>query len=220
MSGALLAFELSGSACTAALAAAPERIAEAEFSGARGRALLSETDALLRAAGLRREDVRGVIVGTGPGSYTGLRIACAAAGALAYALRIPCGGLCSLEATALAAPPGSDVHVLVDAFRNEVYHAVYRRSGGGVSAVRAPQLLRRDEVADAVPRGARVAGDAQLCPHEVAALGPAVAPRAARLLELAFLRGARADGAGVAELGPPLPLYLRPAAFRPAARAD
>lgn len=215
MSGALLAFELSGSACTAALALGPDRIREAEFSGARGRALLSETDALLRAAGLRREDLRGVIVGTGPGSYTGLRIACAAAGALAYALRIPCGGLVSLEATALAASPGSDLHVLVDAFRGEVYHAVYQRDGAGVRERIAPQLLQRDQVAAAVPPGARVAGDSQLCPHPVAAVGPSVMPRAALLLQLAFQRGARADGAGVAALGAPLPLYLRPPAFKP-----
>lgn len=215
MSGALLAFELSGSACTAALALGPGRIQEAEFSGARGRALLSETDALLRAAGVARGQVRGVVVGTGPGSYTGLRIACAAAGALAYALQIPCGGLGSLAAAAVAAPPGAELHLLVDAFRGEVYHAVYRRGPDAVAELIAPRVLKRDEVAAAVPRGALAAGDVHLCPHPVEPAGPLVLPRAAHLLELAFLRGARADGSGVAELGPPLPLYLRPAAFRP-----
>jgi tRNA threonylcarbamoyladenosine biosynthesis protein TsaB len=216
MSGALLAFELSGPTCTAALVHGAGLMTEAEFSGARGRALLSETDALLRAAGLRRADLRGVVVGTGPGSYTGLRIACAAASALGYALAIPCGGLGSLPAAALAAPAGTELHLLVDAFRGEVYHAAYRRTPAGLEELVAPQLLRRDEVAAAVPRNAFLAGDAQLCPHPTQALGAQVEPRATRLLELALLRGARLDGIGVAELGAPLPLYLRPAAFRPA----
>lgn len=215
----LLAFELSGPTCTAALAEGSGLMREAEFSGARGRALLSETDALLRAAGRRREDLRGVIVGTGPGSYTGLRIACAAASALGYALNVPCGGLCSLSAAALAAPAETELHLLVDAFRGEVYHAAYRRTRAGLEEIVKPQVLRRDQVADAVPRGAVLAGDPSLCPHPTQAIGGAVEPRATRLLELALLRGARLDGSGVAELGPPLPLYLRPAAFRPAAPA-
>jgi len=219
MSGALLAFELSGAECTAALGQDANSIREAEFSDARGRALLSETDALLRATGIARAELRGVIVGTGPGSYTGLRIACAAASALAYALRIPCGGLCSLEAAALAAPAGSEVHLLVDAFRGEVYHAAYRRSESGVHLLVAPEVLSRALVAAAVPPGSLLAGAADLCPHPTRLLSASAAPRAARLLTLAFQRGARADGTGVAELGPPLPLYLRPAAFRPAGSA-
>lgn len=216
MSGVLLAFELSGSACTAALAQDERRIHETEFSGTRGRALLSETDALLRDVGFARQQVRGVIVGTGPGSYTGLRIACAAASALAYALEIPCGGLCSLAATALTADPGTDVHLLVDAFRGEVYHAAYRRTQSGVLELIAPQVLRRDQVAGVVPLGACVVGATELCPHPTQQIAPRAMPRAELLLRLAFQRGALADGSGVAALGLPLPLYLRPPAFRPA----
>ncbi len=214
MSGALLAFELAGSQCSVALERDGAPATERTFAAAAGRGLISEADALLRAAGCARADLRGVIAGTGPGSYTGLRIACAAARALADALGIPAGGVCSFEAAALLAPVGADVHVLLDAFRGEVYHARYARTAADVRILTAPRVLSPAEAAAAVPPGALVIGDARFAAADVEVLAPAAAPPAALLLARARQRGARHDGAGVAALGPAEPLYLRPAAFR------
>jgi tRNA threonylcarbamoyl adenosine modification protein YeaZ len=218
MSGALLAFELAGRACTVALAT-PQGSWQREFSEARGRALLAEIDALLREAGAARADLRGIVVGTGPGSYTGLRIACAAARALGWALGIPTAGLCSFEAAALDAPPGGEVHVLLDAFRGEIYHAVYERRADAVRVTLPPRLLRPEQIAAAVPPNARVIGDARFVAHPTVLIADSSAPSALALLRLARARGAGFDGAGVALLGAAEPLYLRPAAFRRPAEA-
>lgn len=215
----LLAFDLAAADASLALGAGPrlEPIAERAFAGTRGRSLIAEADAALRAAGAARADLRGLVVGTGPGSYTGLRVACAAARALAWALRIPCGGVASFAAAAFAAPPGAPVHLLLDAFRGEVYHAAYERAGRSLRVVAAPAVCAPERLGERVPVGARVLGDARFVAHEVEWLGARTAPSAAQLLDCAAALGARADGAGVAALGPAAPLYLRPAAFRPGA---
>lgn len=215
----LLALDLASPVCTLALGAGPRlaTVATRDFSEARGRALIAEVDAILGVAGIARAELRGVIAGTGPGSYTGLRIACAAARTLGWALRIPCGGLSSFEAAAFAAPPDEPVHVLLDAFRGEVYYAAYQRTGDALLTLVAPQVLAPADAAARVPRDARVIGDARFCTQSVTIWRAHAAPSAAELLALAHARGATADGAGVAALGPAEPLYLRPAAFRPRA---
>lgn len=213
----LLALDLSSPRCTLALGDGPrlQAVATRDFSEARGRALIAELDALLAEAGAGRTRLHGIVVGTGPGSYTGLRIACTAARALAWALQVPCGGVCSFAASAFAAPPGGDVHVVLDAFRGEIYHAAYRRDGDALTTLVAPQVIAPAALAALIPPGARVIGDARFCTPPVEAWRTHAAPHAAELLALAHARGATADGGGVAALGPAEPLYLRPAAFKP-----
>lgn len=204
----LLALELSSPVSSVALGA-PDGVRERCFGGERGRALLLEIDALLAGCGRARTELSGVLAGTGPGSYTGLRIACAAARTLGYALRVPVGGVCSFRAAALLAPEGAEVHVLQDAYREEVYHACYRRTGGPpqeqVRELVAPRVLSRAAAAEAVPPGAFLLGDPRLCAHPVQALGD-LAPRAHQLLQLC---------GGVVPPAPATPLYLRAALPKP-----
>ncbi len=203
----LLALELSSGASTVALGLADGRVLQRGFGGERGRALLAEVDALSREAGIAPADLAAVVVGTGPGSYTGLRIACAGARTLAYALSIPCGGLCSFEAAALAAPDGRELHVLLDAYRREVYHACYRRRGEELETLQAPRVLPRAEAGAALPEGALLLGDPELlgaARPNLERLAGAVEPSARQLLQLAEQRGL--DRWQAAE-----PLYLRAA---------
>jgi tRNA threonylcarbamoyladenosine biosynthesis protein TsaB len=91
--------------------------------------LLDELDGLLQEAGLGMGDIDAVVFGAGPGSFTGLRIACGAAQGLALACGIPLLPVGCLEAVAEAAA-ADKVVVCLDARMGEVYHAAYVREAG------------------------------------------------------------------------------------------
>ena len=92
--------------------------------------------AALADAGLTMADLGAVVVGCGPGPFTGLRAGMATAAAYAHALDIPVHGVCSLDAVGVQTT--GEVLVVTDARRREVYWARYRdgvRVGGpGVDA--------------------------------------------------------------------------------------
>lgn len=84
-------------------------------------------DEMLAAVGLEIGDLHGIMVGVGPGSYTGVRIAVTAAKVLAYTLNIPVVPVSSLEAAAYAAHLHHGLVVVAwDARRHAVYSAAYR----------------------------------------------------------------------------------------------
>lgn len=94
----------------------------------------------LADAGLTGADLDAVVVGCGPGPFTGLRVGMATGSAYADALGIPAYGVCTLDAIDAVAPtdrPGARL-VLTDARRREVYWAIYdggrRTAGPDVSA--------------------------------------------------------------------------------------
>ncbi len=68
-----------------------------------GETLLAAIDGLLRGEGLQAHDVQAVIVGTGPGAFTGLRVGLATAKTLAHELRVPIVGVATPAALATAA---------------------------------------------------------------------------------------------------------------------
>lgn len=82
------------------------------------RALLAEVDRLLDAAGATPADLDALVVGTGPGSFTGTRIGLATARGLALALDLPAAGVSTLDALAAAA---DDAYPVLDARRREVF---------------------------------------------------------------------------------------------------
>ncbi|WP_407688748.1 tRNA (adenosine(37)-N6)-threonylcarbamoyltransferase complex dimerization subunit type 1 TsaB [Mycobacterium sp. HUMS_1102779] len=106
--------------------------------------------AALADAALSMSDLGAVVVGCGPGPFTGLRVGMASAAAYGHALGIPVHGVCSLDA--IGVHTTGEVLVVTDARRREIYWARYRdgvRTAG--PAVNAP--------ADVDPGGARaVAG--------------------------------------------------------------
>ena len=83
--------------------------------------VLADADELLRAAEVERSALEGLVVGTGPGSFTGLRLGLAAARGLAFALDVPVAGVSTLDALAAGAPGTLPV---IDAGRREVFTRV------------------------------------------------------------------------------------------------
>lgn len=83
--------------------------------------------AALADAGLTVDDLGAVVVGCGPGPFTGLRVGMATAAAYGHALGIPVHGVCSLDAIGIeGAGTVSEFLVVTDARRREVYWARYR----------------------------------------------------------------------------------------------
>jgi len=75
-------------------------------------------------AGLAMADLSAVVIGCGPGPFTGLRVGMATAAAYGHALGIPVHGVCSLDA--IGVDTTGEVLVVTDARRREVYWARYR----------------------------------------------------------------------------------------------
>ena len=90
-----------------------------------GELLLPSVDRVLREADRSLEEVGRLIVGVGPGPYTGLRVGLATAEAFGAALGIPVLGLCTLDGIAYASGLEEPFVVATDARRKEVYWARY-----------------------------------------------------------------------------------------------
>lgn len=176
--------------------------------------LLPMVDELLVESALSLRQLDGIAYGAGPGSFTGLRIACAVTQGLAFGADLPVVGISTLES--IAEQAGADkVLTVLDARMAEVYWAAYQRDLTGWRCVAAPVLALPDSVC--VPEG----GDWVGAGNGFAALGEVLRPRlSAQLVRIddtvmpdaaamaplaaqAFERGESTDAALAA------PIYLR-----------
>ena len=110
-----LAFDTATEVATSALVDDGEVLGERM---SRAVTLLEDVDALLRQGGASAGDVDVLAVGTGPGSFTGVRIGLATARGLGLALGIPAAGVSTLAVLAAGAPGAVPV---IDARRREVF---------------------------------------------------------------------------------------------------
>lgn len=122
----------------------------------------------LDCAGLAREDVAGVVIGGGPGSFTGLRIAAATAKGLARGLDVPVFAYSGLRALAAEHRRVPVVCGMFDARRGQVYAACYRTG-------EAMETLMEPDVGDAVEIAQRLAS------HEPLFVGPGALRNTERL---------------------------------------
>lgn len=136
----LLAFDTSTEYCSAALWLDGDVRIDGCLAGQRhSQLLLPMIDALLERAGVKLVDLDAVAFGEGPGSFTGLRIACGVAQGLALGADLPVIGVSTLLAIAQASGSGHALCCL-DARMNEVYAAAYRQVGAAWETVVAPGL--------------------------------------------------------------------------------
>lgn len=140
----ILAFDTSTEWCSAALSLDGEVRTRAVHAGQKhSELLLPMVTALLDEAGLALRDLDLIAFGQGPGSFTGLRIACGVAQGLAFGAGLPVLGVVTLEALAEEAAletDGDRVVACLDARMREVYAAIYRRAGAGWQVESAPGL--------------------------------------------------------------------------------
>jgi tRNA threonylcarbamoyladenosine biosynthesis protein TsaB len=112
-------------------------------------------DHLLRESGLEREQIGAVAAAAGPGSFTGIRIGVSTARAIAQGLSVPAVGVSTLEALAEGVlAPEVLICPMLDARRNQVYTALYRREP---SPARGLELLIPPAASDIASFAARLA---------------------------------------------------------------
>jgi tRNA threonylcarbamoyladenosine biosynthesis protein TsaB len=136
----VLALETSTEYCSVALWQDGAMSDRCELAGQTHSVLLIPMlDGLLKAAGVKLADLDGIAFGAGPGSFTGVRIACSAAQGLALGAEKPVVGICTLQALAQASGRDKVIAVL-DARMAEVYYAAYEKRNGAWVTVCEPCL--------------------------------------------------------------------------------
>ena len=101
---------------------------------------------LLQASGVNKEDLTGIAINIGPGSFTGLRIGLASAKTMAYALNIPIVGVCAHQALAYNVRiENIYLSPLIDAQKGNVYQAIYRWQAGFLQEVQAITIKSCEE---------------------------------------------------------------------------
>jgi tRNA threonylcarbamoyladenosine biosynthesis protein TsaB len=215
----LLAIDTSADFCSVAASGDKAPAFRHEPAGQRqAEMILGLVLATLAEAGLALADVEGIAYGAGPGSFTGLRVACGVAQGLAQARGIGVVGIGTLMALAEEGARGtSDERIIacVDAHMGEVYHAAYRKTAAGWEEVLAPGLYRPEAV-PAVSGGGWIGCGGGFSAYEgrvasrhgaqLASVRPGTNPTARAVLSLAaplFAAGAAQDAASA------LPVYLR-----------
>jgi tRNA threonylcarbamoyladenosine biosynthesis protein TsaB len=211
----LLAIDTSTELCSAALWLDGETTFDAVHAGQRhSELLLPMVDTLLRAARLDVRSLDAIAFGEGPGSFTGLRIACGVAQGLAFGASLPVVGVGTL--LALAEASGAEQAVCcLDARMRQVYLARYRRTASGWETVEEP-VLRAPEAVQPLPDGSWTGCGNGFTVYaqtlrerlgaSLTALAPISLPHAREIAVLGAAEIARGGGKPAAEA---LPVYVR-----------
>ena len=228
----VLALDTSTEYCSVALWRDGAIIERCDLVGQRHSEVLMEmVDALLRDAAVKLAQLDGIAFGMGPGSFTGVRIACGSTQGLALGANLPVAGVCTLQALAEASGKPRVIAAL-DARMGELYLAAYEKRVGVWISVIEPCLCKPED-APKVGNLLSAKANAELTPPMLtgsgwfgagsgfAAHGDALAGRYAGQLQgvdgaaipqasaIAVLGAARfALGQGV-DAAAALPLYLR-----------
>jgi tRNA threonylcarbamoyl adenosine modification protein YeaZ len=223
----ILALDTSMGACSAAVLRATDstrrlHTLQAEMARGHAEALMPMVEEVLAEAEIDACDLDLIAATTGPGSFTGVRIAIAAARGLALVTKAQLYGTDSLTVMARAArlagfEPNGPFAVAVDARREMLYLGLFDQTG---SKLEGPLLITPEDAAGLLPATLRVAvgnGARSLC-DAAAARGrkieselPSLQPSAAAVAEIALERGATSEIVR--------PRYLRPPDAKPQAPA-
>jgi tRNA threonylcarbamoyladenosine biosynthesis protein TsaB len=173
-----------------------------------GERLVGLVDELVRSEGLLRTSIGAVACDVGPGSFTGVRVALAAAHGIALALGVPLVGVGSLESMAAPmgnAPSTEEVVAFLDARKNELFCGSFRGGFATAPLEHLPIPLAVQRLRLAADKGAKLVGE--------------IPPEAAASFESLSIDAKLPDALTVARLGakrledgfdrPVEPLYVR-----------
>ena len=118
-------------------------------------------------AGIDKSELDGIVVGEGPGSFTGVRVSAATAKGMAHALEVPLWPVSSLAATALSVGGLGIRYVLFDARKQRIYGACYGVGKMDVETLVFPHAgTLREVLASNIPTGAVFCGEGS-CRHRL-----------------------------------------------------
>ncbi len=145
----ILGIDSSGLTASAAIVA--DGVLTAEFTvnnkQTHSQTLLPMIDQVVTMSGIALEEVDGIAVAAGPGSFTGLRIGSSTAKGIAFALKKPILSIPTLEGLAYRLAVTDDVICpLMDARRNQVYTALYQMEEGRLQCVSEQEAVDIREV--------------------------------------------------------------------------
>lgn len=222
MGGHWLALDTATEIASVAVGSPPTAQSGAQVQGGRRHAaeIIRLVDFALSRLSIRPADLEGVVVGDGPGSFTGLRIGWAAAKGLAHEAGLEFRAIPSLMAAAAGAAlklGAAPVAACFDALRGQVYGALYVFHPDRVETLVAPTVLTVAELARVAPMRPRVVvgdGAVRYAEEVIRWIGAAPVPLerlppAATLL-LALLERA-GTGRPVDDPASAEPMYGRPA---------
>jgi tRNA threonylcarbamoyladenosine biosynthesis protein TsaB len=112
-----------------------------DFSGN----ILPEIKLLLKESNLEIQDIEAIAFGAGPGSFTGIRVACGIAYGIAYANNLPIIGINTLEALALISGHEHSISC-IDARMGQIYLGVYQNKNGIITSLIEPGLFNPSEL--------------------------------------------------------------------------
>ncbi|WP_278834627.1 tRNA (adenosine(37)-N6)-threonylcarbamoyltransferase complex dimerization subunit type 1 TsaB [Mitsuokella multacida] len=145
----ILAIDTATQVSSVAVASADKLAAELTMQAklTHSETLMPHIKEVLRMANVRKEQLEGIAVSIGPGSFTGLRIGLAAAKAMAYALDLPIVGVSTLKALAYHYPvPGIRIVSLLDAQKGNAYRESYEWEEGTLMVVNPVEVLPIAEI--------------------------------------------------------------------------
>lgn len=159
--------------------------------------ILPEIQRLLTEADVKLTTLDGIVYGTGPGAFTGVRVAVGVAQGLAFGASLPVVGISSVLAVAESArqiTQAEKVIVCLDARMGEVYHAVLRWQAGAWQEMSAPVVCKPQDVPAVEGSGWLGAGSgwrvfeqtlSETYAGQLSDIQPDMMPQASRMLALA-----------------------------------
>lgn len=145
----ILGIETSSNICGIGIAIKEKLLAELRIniSNAHSEKLFQGINILINAASLKVEEISGVAVSSGPGSFTGLRIGLSAAKGIAYALDIPLFLIPTLDVFAnYGLGFGKDICSIIPSIRGDIFYSFYKETNGKVKRVFEYKLGKIEEI--------------------------------------------------------------------------